>query len=112
MMFGGGPTRGERKKFKDWLKGLRTHKGSGKSSLPVITASGEGLVVRKISEPFKTSAEVRKPLLRLPAKQKVAPPAPVDIDALIAAELRYAEELKEQKRKKRRKQDEEILLLM
>ncbi|EFK96692.1 hypothetical protein LDC_1298, partial [sediment metagenome] len=109
--FGGGPTRGERKKFKDWLKGLRTHKGSGKPSLPVITASGEGLVVRKISEPFKTSAEVRKPLLRLPAKKKPVE-VEVDIDALIAAELRYAEELKEQKRKKRRKQDEEILLLM
>jgi hypothetical protein len=110
-MLGGGPTRDERKKFKDWLKGLRTHKGSGKATLPVLTASGDGLVVRKISEPFQTSAEVRRPLLRLP--KKVAPTeTPVDIDALIAKELRYAEELEAQKRKKRRKQDEEILLLM
>lgn len=110
-MLGGGPTRGERKKFKDWLKGLRTRTGSGKATLPVITASGEGLVVRKISEPFKTSADVRKPLLRLPAKKKPVE-VPVDIDALIAKELRYAEELEAQKRKRRRKQDEEILLLM
>jgi hypothetical protein len=107
-MLGGGPTRDERKKFKDWLKGLRTHEGSGKSSLPALTASGDGLVVRKISEPFKTSEEVRRPLLRLPQK-KVAPP---DIDEQIATELRYAEELETQKRKRRRKQDEEILLLM
>jgi hypothetical protein len=110
-MLGGGPTRDERKKFKDWLKGLRTHTGSGKATLPVLTASGDGLVVRKISEPFTTSEAVRKPLLRLPAKTKAAE-VPVDIDALIARELRYAEELEAQKRKKRRKQDEEILLLM
>jgi hypothetical protein len=110
-MLGGGPTRDERKKFKDWLKGLRTHAGSGKATLPVLTASGDGLVVRKISEPFQTSEAVRKPLLRLPVKKKPVE-VPVDIDALIAKELRYAEELEAQKRKKRRKQDEEILLLM
>jgi hypothetical protein len=110
-MFGGGPTRDERKKFKDWLKGLRTRRSSGKASLPALTADGEGFVVRKISEPFQTSAEVRRPLLKLPAKKKPVE-TPVDTDELIAKELRYAEGLEAQKRKKRRKQDEEILLLM
>jgi hypothetical protein len=110
-MLGGGPTRDDRKKFKDWLKGLRTHEGSGQPRLPVLSASGDGLVVRKISEPFQTSEEVRRPLLKLPAKKKPVE-TPVDIDELIAKELRYAEELEAQKRKRRRKQDEEILLLM
>jgi hypothetical protein len=107
-MFGGGPTRDERKKVKDWLENRKTRKGDGKSTLPLIRASGEGFVVRQAQEPFKTSEEVRRPLLRLPQK-KVVPP---DIDEQIATELRHAEELETQKRKRRRKQDEEILLLM
>jgi hypothetical protein len=114
-MIGGGVDRSDKRKFKGylWRKGLRHYRLQVKAGK--FTLRGKSVDFRRTErhDPFHISPEIRKPLLRLPKKVK-APVVTqeVDVDALIAAELKYAAELQAQKRKRRRKQDDEILLLM
>jgi hypothetical protein len=112
-MLGGGPTRDDRKKFKKWLEKKPYRPIDVEIEAGTLSISGQqvGVNLTDYREPFTISQDITRPLLRLPQKRKPVAVS-VDIDKLIAEELRYAEELQAQKRKKRRKQDEEILLLM
>ena len=112
-MLGGGPTRDDRKKFKKWLEKKPYQPIDVEIEAGTLSISGQqvGVNLTDYRKPFTISQDITRPLLRLPQKRKSVAVS-VDIDKLIAEELRYAEELQAQKRKKRRKQDEEILLLM
>jgi hypothetical protein len=112
MIGGSGPTRDDRKKFKKWLEKKPYQPIDVEIEAGTLSISGQQVGVSLTDrKPFTISQGITRPLLRLPAKKKPVE-VQVDIDKLIAEELRYAEELKEQKRKRRRKQDDEILLLM
>jgi hypothetical protein len=113
MIGGSGPTRDDRKKFKKWLEKKPYQPIDVEIEAGTLSISGQqvGVSLTDYRKPFTISQDITRPLLRLPQKRKSVAVS-VDIDKLIAEELRYAEELEAQKRKKRRKQDEEILLLM
>jgi hypothetical protein len=112
MIGGSGPTRDDRKKFKKWLEKKPYQPIDVEIEAGTLSISGQQVGVNLTDrKPFTISDDITRPLLRLPQKRKSVAVS-VDIDKLIAEELRYAEGLEAQKRKKRRKQDEEILLLM